>query len=172
MVYDDITGTATLTPDLVKANLNASDEAESAVAGMFYKDTVFVAKFKEKPKYEDVYDQPLNEQARIENKLRVFVLARVVNTSTKDADKAKSVFGEQNGPTPNERENYALPGTDADRDYFFGEDDRGSAQYPDGNTADGLDPSTWGGSQAGTWVILGDPAGYPVRDKTNTRIDT
>ena len=126
--------------------------------GIIYEDTVLVAKFKERPTYKDVNVEPLNNEAVIESRLRVFVLARVVNTSTDNAHKNQSVFGEQNGSVYSDRENYAAPGTDADRDYFFGEDD--AADY---NTADGTE---------GTWIILGDPAGYAVKDKTNTLIDT
>ncbi|MCR2036205.1 hypothetical protein NSA09_11880, partial [Adlercreutzia mucosicola] len=135
-------------------NREVSDDG----AGIIYKDTTLVAKFKERPSYKDVNVKPLNEEAEIESKLRVFVLARIINPSTEAADRHRSVFGEQNGASYNDRENYAFPGTDADRDYFFGEDDA-----DDYNTADNTE---------GTWVILGDPAGYAVSAKENTLIDT
>ena len=95
-----------------------------------------------------------NEQAETESKLRVYMLARVASN---DPSEHPNGFEEQNGPEYIPHENFALPGTDADRDYYRGEDDA-----DDGNNAD---------AQQGTWVVIGDPNGYSVAEKVNHEID-
>ena len=94
-----------------------------------------------------------------------------------DITKSNSVYFEQNGSMNNTYENYALPGTDADRDYFYGEDDfamNGSGQFiygPDGNrvsddfnTADAENKTTNVRNPNSPWVLL---AVYNATDETN-----
>ncbi len=96
---------------------------------------------------------PANEEAETESKLRVFVYVR---KAPNDPSAALNGYDEQNGAAYIDHENFALPGTDADRDYFYGEDDA-----DDFNTADG---------KQGTWQLVGSRAGYAVSDKQNTAI--
>ena len=121
----------------------------------------------------------------IEDKLWVLVYVRRAHTNVKLAN---SGYVEQNGndPVPNTRENFSMPGTDADRDYFFGEDDAA-----DCNTAGSANTYKWelvgwtkvsakqnmtfsqGVAQAGTqirqvrWVVRAcdtDASGKPIID--------
>ncbi|MDE8703861.1 hypothetical protein PZH32_12965, partial [Adlercreutzia equolifaciens] len=61
----------------------------------------------------------------------MFVYVRVASA---DISSFNNGYEEQNGPLCVDRENYALPGTDADRDYWYGEDDMVAGDH---NTADG-----------------------------------
>ena len=70
----------------------------------------------------------------IEDKLYVLVYVR---RASDNLNAAVNGFNEQNGAAFNPRENYSVPGTDADRDYFYGEDDAA-----DPNTA-GMDGNGW-----------------------------
>ena len=101
--------------------------------------------------------QPANEAAETESQLRLFMFARV---ATMDRSQDGNVFEEQNGAVYNEYENFALPGSDADRDYWYGEDDTDDFGSSDYNTAD---------SQ--TWVPIGNRSGYAIADKENVTID-
>lgn len=96
------------------------------------------------------------EKKALEQKLRVFVYVRVASADVSDF---KNGYEEQNGPDCIARENYALPGTDADRDYWYGEDEKLTGDH---NTAD---------DAKGTWVLVGEKKGYSVADKTNHVID-
>ncbi len=116
---------------------------------------------------------PANDLARQAEDLRLYVWARVVST---DITNKNSVYFEQNGPSNNVYENYALPGTDADRDYFYGEDDftkpDGSLAYgPDGelvstdfNTADNVNKTVNVRDPNSSWVLL---AVYKATDEDN-----
>ena len=104
----------------------------------------------------DAGGNALNDEARTEQDLRLFVYIRVARSSTV-ADPSVTGYGEQNGTQHNKYENYSIPSTDADRDYFFGEDDAAT----DGNTA----------PASGKWILIGEQSGYPVSDKTNRALD-
>ena len=67
---------------------------------------------------------------KIEEKLWVLVYVRRASTNLRDKING---YVEQNGNVLQDRENFSVPGTDADRDYFFGEDDASdfnTADYP------------------------------------------
>ncbi|MEE0706949.1 MAG: hypothetical protein UCH28_11300, partial [Adlercreutzia sp.] len=99
-------------------------------------------------------DTPEAEANRaIEKQLWTFVYVR---RNVTDPTKPNNGYVEQNANFYQDRENFALPGADADRDYFYGEDDtvggKGSSDY---NTAD---------DAAGTWMLVGYAR---VSDKVN-----
>ena len=73
-----------------------------------------------------------------------------------------NAYNEQNGPTYTDHENFALPGSDADRDYWYGEDeiDEVFGDSTDYNTADEQ-----------RWIQIGKPGGYAISDKENVTID-
>ncbi|MEE0705966.1 MAG: InlB B-repeat-containing protein, partial [Adlercreutzia sp.] len=99
-----------------------------------------------------------NKEAEIEKNLRLFMFVRLASTNVA-AD--QSGYNEQNGTEYQDHENYALAGTDADRDFFFGEDDKDLfGDSTDYNHAD-----------AQAWVQIGAPEGYAISDKHNVTID-
>lgn len=99
-----------------------------------------------------------NEEAKTEKQLRLFMFARLASTNY---GQTQNVYTEQNGDAYQDHENFALAGSDADRDYYFGEDDINAAfgESEDYNTAD-----------AKGWVQIGDANGYAVSDKRNVTI--
>lgn len=100
-----------------------------------------------------------NEAAREEQDFRVFMFVRL---AANDRTVAGNGYVEQNGTEYQDEENYALAGTDADRDYFYGEDDYdGIGDSTDYNTAD---------SSSAMWVAIGDKTGYAISDKTNVTL--
>ena len=62
--------------------------------------------------------KPLNKEAETESQLRLFMFARIVDL---DMDAEGNVYEEQNGTGYIDHENFALAGSDADRDYRYGE---------------------------------------------------
>ncbi len=100
-----------------------------------------------------------NEANEIESKLRVFMYARIASDDT-------SVWGngydEQNNAEYTDHENFAMAGSDADRDYFYGEDDTDwFGDSTDANSADDANAH---------WIQIGDPNGYAVSEKKNVSL--
>ena len=102
--------------------------------------------------------KPANEAAETETQLRLFMFARVSSTNFATAG---NVFVEQNGNVERDRENFALAGSDADRDYWYGEDeiDEAFGESTDFNTADSKQ-----------WVQIGAKEGYDISKKENLTI--
>ena len=99
-------------------------------------------------------------KAEIEQALRVYLAVRVADNEpshTPQNGYKNSGFFEQNGTEWIDKENYALSGTDADRDYIYGEDD-----VSDPNLAD---------SDNGTWTTVGNPNGYAITDNATVDVE-
>ena len=100
-----------------------------------------------------------NEANEIESQLRLFMYARIASD---DTGAHGNIYDEQNGSEYTDHENFALAGTDADRDYNYGEDDVDwFGDSTDYNTAD---------QSQGTWIQIGDANGYSIADKQNVKI--
>lgn len=102
----------------------------------------------------------IENKAEIEQALRVYLAVRVADNEpshTPQNGYKNSGFFEQNGTEWIDRENYALAGTDADRDYVYGEDDISDPNFADSDT--------------GTWVAVGNANGYAITDNAAVDIE-
>lgn len=153
-LYDDITGMPT--PPLFYIRHTTDFANPPSDPQMTYKEVKANESHEYVPAPGSAEEAEMAEKKALEQKLRVFVYVRVASA---DVSAWNNGYEEQNGPDCIAHENYALPGTDADRDYWYGEDDKLTGDH---NTAD---------ESKGTWVLVGDKNGYSVADKTNHVID-
>lgn len=153
-LYDDITGMPTQPLFYIRHTTDFANPPSDPQ--MTYKEVKANESHEYVPAPGSAEEAEMAEKKALEQKLRVFVYVRVASA---DVSAWNNGYEEQNGPDCIAHENYALPGTDADRDYWYGEDDKVTGDH---NTAD---------ESKGTWVLVGNKNGYSVADKTNHVID-